>query len=129
MSDYFGRSARQFENMSRRYGMMPQEKSNLTPSDKAGIGLQVGGAVISDMEEQKAREEAERIRKEDNNRALMLGARDTRTSAADTVAQQQTAQRGQNVNAFDRMMQMRENAMQNASKYSFRRGMLKAMGA
>ncbi len=125
--NYFGRSERQFEDMQRNYGMMPQEQ-RLTPYDKAGLGLQLGGAILSDIQESNAEDRALEEAKRRERNQMILGGRNYRQNAQQMVIQQQEAQRQGNISGFDRLTDMRTRAMDNALKYSTRKSFLRALG-
>jgi len=126
--DYFGRSARQFENMQRRYGTMPPEAEGLTPYDKAGLGLQLGGAILSDIQESKAMDAAEAEAKRQERNRMILGGREMRRTARGDVMDDMSTQRTGNIAGFDRLTDMRTRAMDNSLKYSTRRSFLSALG-
>jgi len=117
--DYFGRSARQFENMQRRYGTMPPEAEGLT---------QLGGAILSDIQESKAMDAAEAEAKRQERNSMILGGREMRRSARGDVMDEMATQRTGNLAGFDRLTDMRKRAMDNSLKYSTRRSFLSAMG-
>ena len=125
--NYFGRMGRDFDRLQRSTGGYGQGTAtgSMKPADYAGIGLQIGGAMLQDKaaEEELAREdELRRIQ-------MMLDARNTRTAAEQFERGAQQTDRSQNQAGFQMLANQRGNAMENARRYSFRNSFAKAIGA
>lgn len=127
--DFFGRMGRDYDRIQRDYGGYGQGTSSaggkMQPADWAGVGLQVGGAMLQDKaaEEELAREdELRRIQ-------MMLDARNRRTDAQQFERTAQQTDRSQNQTGFSMLADQRTNAMENSRRYSFKKSLLSAMGA
>ena len=130
MADFYGKMYNDFKKLPKptiggqSKGLIP----GFTNADLAGLGVQLSGGIIGDIAEQGIRRDELDFKKLQNRQNIILEGRRARKAEDDSVTAAQENLRGQNINAFDRMMKSRETARQNASKYSFRRSMLRGLG-
>jgi hypothetical protein len=124
--DYFGRMARDYDRLQRKYG--GYGSGEITPADKLGMGLEISGAVLSDLSAEKERERELAREKEQEQLNLILGGRRDRTAAEQFERGAQQTDRSQNLTAVGMLADQRSRAMENSRQHSFRRSFLRTMG-
>lgn len=120
--NYFDKSLDDFRRLYPDAGRS-KAANGLTGPDLAGIGLQVGGAILQD----RAAEEELRRQEEKDRLAMILSGRNARSSAQQVEQGMQQSERGLNMQGAAVLAEMRSNALKNRRLYSTRRAFLGAI--